>query len=91
MAALTPDELYTYGQSLVDLAGASPDILSLVALLPVVKDIVDHVDHMSDDEKKSTAANLVDYVLDNTDTPWLVDRISDPLMSKAFKAFLALL
>jgi hypothetical protein len=51
-------------------------------LVPEVMEIVEDVKEMSGAEKEESALAIIDYVIDNTDTPWIPDNLTDPLLKK---------
>jgi hypothetical protein len=51
-------------------------------IVPQAMEIVEAVGGMSGPEKEESALAIIDYVIDNTDTPWIPDNMTDPLLKK---------
>lgn len=51
-------------------------------LVPQVMEIVQSVGDMTGEEKQEAFEAIVNYVVDNTDTPWVPDNLTDPLVKK---------
>jgi len=47
--------------------------------MQIVEDVVD----MTNEEKYESAIAIANYVIDNTDTPWVPDGLVDPILKKA--------
>ncbi len=61
------------------------------ALVPHAMEIVESVGDMSGPEKEESALGIIDYVIDATDTPWLPDNLTDPLLKKGARYLIPLL
>jgi len=57
----------------------------LFEIIPEIMEIVGAVSDMSNEEKHESAVAVADYVIDNTDTPWLPDSLTDPILKKAVR------
>lgn len=55
----------------------------LIGLVPEVMQIVGAVQGMTNEEKHESAKGVLDYVIDETDIPWLPDSLVDPILKKA--------
>jgi len=62
--------------------GPKLELADLAIVAPKVMELVDAVSDMTNVDKHKTAMNLLKYVLENTDTPWMPDAASDPLFLK---------
>lgn len=51
-------------------------------IVPQAMEIVQAVGGMTGPEKEESALAIIDYVIDNTDTPWIPDNLTDPLLKK---------
>jgi hypothetical protein len=60
-------------------------------LVPQVMEIVEEVGEMSGPEKEEAALAIIDYVVDNTDTPWIPDNLTDPLLKKGARFMIPML
>lgn len=54
-------------------------------LVPSAMEIVQAVGDMTGEEKEESALAIIDYVIDNTDTPWVPDSLVDPLLKKGVR------
>lgn len=54
-------------------------------IIPEIMLIVGEVRGMSNEERHAAAIGIADYVIDNTDTPWLPDSMTDPILKKAVR------
>jgi len=52
-------------------------------IVPNVMEIIQDVGGMTGEEKEESALSIIDYVIDNTDTPWVPDAFVDPLIKQA--------
>ena len=64
------------------------DVFSIV---PKAMEIVESVQEMTGEEKQESAEAIIDYVIDNTDTPWLPDSLTDPLLKKGTRYMIPML
>jgi len=63
----------------------------IITLVPVVMEIVGSVKEMTGAEKQESAEGILDYVIDETDTPWLPDSFVDPILKKGVRIMIPLL
>jgi len=63
----------------------------IITLVPVVMEIVGSVTEMTGAEKQESAEGILDYVIDETDTPWLPDSFVDPILKKGVRIMIPLL
>ena len=52
-------------------------------IVPNAMEIVEAAGNMTGEEKEESALGIIDYVIDNTDTPWIPDSMTDPILKKA--------
>lgn len=52
-------------------------------LIPNAMEIVNIAGGMTTEEKEESALAIVDYIVDETDLPWLPDNLIDPIIKKA--------
>jgi len=66
------------------IAEAFSDGFQLEDIATVVKEATElaELQEMSGPDKKALAVGLIEHVIDITDTPWLPDALTDPLMKK---------
>jgi hypothetical protein len=60
-------------------------------LVPQVMEIVEAVGDMKGPEKEEAALMIIDYVIDNTNTPWIPDNLTDPLLKKGARFMIPML
>jgi hypothetical protein len=63
----------------------------LISLVPTVMEIVGEVKEMGNDEKRESAEAILDYVIDETDIPWLPDSLVDPVLKKGVRMLIPVL
>lgn len=63
----------------------------LLNLIPAVMEIVGSVKEMSGQEKQASAEAILDYVIDETDIPWVPDSFVDPILKKAVRVIIPML
>jgi len=63
----------------------------LISLVPAVMEIVGSVKEMGNAEKKESAEGILDYVIDETDIPWLPDSFVDPILKKGVRVLIPML
>ena len=63
----------------------------LIALVPEVMGIVEDVQGMNGPEKEESALGILDYVIDETDIPWLPDSLVDPILKKGVRHLIPIL
>jgi len=85
MAAFTTEQVVETGAEIVESLGDDFQLADLFIVVPRLMEIVERVEGMSGAEKEATAINLLDYVIDNTDTPWLPDAWTDGILKKGFR------
>ena len=82
MAEFTAEEIEKEAGELLLAIGPKLEMQDLVVVAPKIMELVETVSGMTNTDKHKTALNLLKYVLDHTDTPWLPDALSDPLFLK---------
>jgi len=88
MAKLTEAEIEELGKKAMDAIGETFEFTDLFEVVPLVMQMVERVEGMTSEEKEETAGALLDYVVDETDTPWLPDNLVDPWIKKGFRAMM---
>lgn len=82
MAEFTREQIEKEAGDILLAIGPKLELSDLTVVAPKVMELVETVSDMTNTEKHQTALNLLKYVLENTDTPWLPDGLSDPLFLK---------
>ncbi len=54
-------------------------------IIPEIMLIVGTVKGMSNEARYAASVGIADYIIDNTDTPWLPDSMTDPILKKAVR------
>ena len=60
-------------------------------IIPNAMEIVQAAGDMNGAEKQESALAIIDYVVDNTNTPWLPDNLTDPLLKKGARFMIPML
>jgi len=63
----------------------------LFGLVPTIMEIVGEVKGMKNEEKRESAEAILDYVIDETDIPWLPDSMVDPILKKGVRMLIPIL
>jgi hypothetical protein len=82
MPEFTAEEIEKEAGEILLAIGPKLELNDLVVVAPKIMELVETVSDMTNTDKHKTALNLLTYVLDHTDTPWLPDAVSDPLFLK---------
>jgi len=82
MAEWTKDQIAGYAKGVMELFDDGFQTSDLFKVVPAVMEIIGAVKDTTGPEKMALAILLVNYVIDETDTPWVPDAIADPIMKK---------
>lgn len=82
MAEITVAEIKKHAEEVVKLFEDGFQWTDLFQIVPMVMEIVEKVEGASGEEKKATALEIINYVIDATDMPG-PDSILDPILKKA--------
>ena len=82
MAQITVEEIKKHADVVVAAFADGFQIADLFKVIPMVMEIVEKIGGASGAEKKATALAIIDYVIDQTDMPWLPDNLVDPILKK---------
>ena len=63
----------------------------LIETVPAVMEIVGAVKEMTNEEKHESAVGILDYVIDETDIPWVPDSLIDPILKKGVRKLIPVL
>ena len=91
MAAFTMDQVKEHADKVMALFRDGFQILDVFNLVPEIMKIVENIKGMTSEEKKEAFGLIADYVIDNTDVPWLPDALIDPLLKKGARLLAELL
>jgi hypothetical protein len=82
MAEFTAEQIEKEAGDLLIAIGPKLQLADLVVVAPKIMELVETVSGMTNQDKHQTVMNLLKYVLENTDTPWAPDTVTDPLFLK---------
>jgi hypothetical protein len=82
MAQITVEEIKSYADKVVAEFADGFTWTDLFTIVPMVMEIVEKVEGASGEEKKATAVEIINYVIDVADFPG-PDVILDPILKKA--------
>ncbi|NVB39146.1 hypothetical protein G6O69_14980 [Pseudenhygromyxa sp. WMMC2535] len=57
----------------------------LFVIVPTVMELVEDATQMNGAEKQAAVEGVCDYVIDNTDIPWLPDNLIDPILKEGVR------
>jgi len=83
MAKFTAAQIEEHAQKILEKFEDGWKWSDLFEIVPEIMEIVGDIREMSNEEKHESAVAIADYVIDNTDTPWLPDSLTDPILKKA--------
>jgi len=83
MAQFTVAQIEEHGKKILEQFDDGWQWTDLGAVIAEGMKIVETVGDMSNAEKKESAVAIANYVIDNTDVPWLPDSLVDPILKKA--------
>lgn len=85
MAKFTAAQIQEHAQRAMEAFKDGFQWSDIFTLVPQVMEIVQAAGGMTGPEKEEAALSILDYVIDNTDTPWLPDNLTDPLLKKGVR------
>ncbi|EDM75292.1 hypothetical protein PPSIR1_25981 [Plesiocystis pacifica SIR-1] len=85
MAQLTEAEIKEHAQKILVEFEDGWQWKDLFTIVPVAMEVVEDASEMTGAEKQASVEAILDYVIDNTDTPWLPDKFIDPILKEAVK------
>lgn len=91
MAKFTAAQIQEHAQRILDRFEDGLQWGDILSIIPEALDIVKSVSEMTDVEREESAVAIVDYVVDNTDTPWLPDNLIDPIIKKGARVLIPIL
>ena len=91
MAKFTAAQIEEHAKAILESFADGFQWTDIIEVVPRVMEIVEDVSEMSGEEKGEAAGAILDYVIDNTDTPWLPDSFIDPILKKGVRALMPLL
>lgn len=83
MAQITVEQIKKYAAEITATFADGFQWADMFKVVPMVMEIVERIEGASGEEKKATALEIINYVIDTTDLPWLPDNLVDPLLKKA--------
>lgn len=91
MAKFTAAQVAEHAEKILEVLKDGWQFSDLFTLIPEAMEIVEAVGDMSGPEKQEAAEAIIDYVIDETDTPWLPDALVDPILKKAVRYLIPIL
>jgi hypothetical protein len=85
MAKFTAAQVEEHAKKILESFDDGFQWTDLIEMVPQVMEIVEAVGSMTGDEKRESAEAILDYVIDNTDVPWLPDSFVDPILKKGVR------
>lgn len=80
MAEMTVEEIKKHGEAIKAVFADGLQFGDIGACVHLAMEIVESVSGLTGAEKKATALEIINYVIDTTDLPWLPDPLVDPLL-----------
>lgn len=91
MAKFTAAQIQEHAEKVMESFEDGFQWSDVFTIVPQVMEIVEEVGEMSGEEKQESAEAILDYVIDNTDTPWIPDSLTDPLLKKGARFMIPML
>jgi hypothetical protein len=91
VAEFNLEEAKAEASKIVELFADGFQWTDIFKVVPMVMETVEKVSGMSGEEKKASALTIINYVIDETDMPWIPDSLIDPLLKKAAPVLIELL
>jgi len=91
MAKFTAAQIQEHAEKAMEAFEDGFQWTDLITLVPAVMEIVGSVKEMSGAEKQESAEGILDYVIDETDIPWLPDSFVDPILKKGVRVLIPML
>lgn len=91
MAEFTIEQAKEHGGVIIDRLRDGFQWSDVFAIVPEVMEIVEDLGEMNGPEKEATALMILDYIIDETDVPWLPDRLVDPILKKGVRFIIPML
>jgi len=91
MAKFTAAQIEEHASKLMEAFEDGFQWSDVFELVPNAMEIVQAVGDMTGAEKEESALGVIDYVIDETDTPWIPDDLTDPLLKKGARFMIPML
>jgi hypothetical protein len=91
MAKFTAAQIQEHAQKAMEVFKDGFQWSDVFTLVPQVMEIVQAAGDMTGPEKEESALAILDYVIDNTDTPWIPDGLTDPLLKRGVRFMIPML
>lgn len=82
MAKFTTAQIATHAQKIMENFDDGFQWADFWEIVPQAVEIVKDLGEMTEGEREEAALLIIDYVIDETDTPWLPDNMVDPILKK---------
>ena len=91
MAKFTLEQIQDHAEKVMELFADGFQWSDVLEVVPQVMEIVGAVEDMTGEEKKEAAEAILDYVIDETDFPWIPDSFVDPILKKGVRIIIPML
>jgi hypothetical protein len=91
MAKFTAAQIKEHAEKVMEAFEDGFQWSDVMTLVPAVMEIVGEVKEMRGAEKQEAAEAILDYVIDETDIPWIPDSLVDPILKKGVRIMIPLL
>lgn len=80
MGAITGEWIVEKGNEIKALFDDGFQLKDVWATVSAAMEVVEQVKDLDGPEKKDTAINIINYVIDEVDIPWIPDSMVDPIL-----------
>lgn len=80
MAGVTSEWIVEKGKEIIALYDDGFQYSDVWKTMSKVMEIVDQLEGLDGPKKKETAVNIINYVIDEVDIPWVPDSMVDPIL-----------
>lgn len=92
MVEFTAERVKEHAESILErFQGGDFHWSDLIDIVPEVMAIVQQVGGMTGPEKQTAAEAILDYIIDETNIPWLPDKYVDPICKKGVRKLVPML
>ena len=84
---LSPEDLIGYGKQIIEVLDSRLSWSDIPVVLEMSAKMVGHISQLSVEQKRDTLIEVLNYVIDHTNTPWLPDRLTDPIFKSMVPPF----
>lgn len=85
MAKFTVEQAAEHAQKLMQAFNDGFQWSDVLTIIPQAMEIVATVSDATGEEREESAVMILDYIIDNTDIPWLPDSLVDPILKNGVR------